>query len=165
MQKDRNYTWGFVAVVWSKSLAFVTLKSLLCYVPLGGALEFIIDTWGQKRGFLQIFGHSDSDRLLLDPVEGAAASSWLARRLRKVQDETEYHSFYKALSHTLKVVWLHIYIYGSLSHHYSEFLCFVYVLFCTFLFIILCMYNRRWMCMPACQSMHLKAEKTVESHF
>lgn len=42
--------------------------------PFLGALWSITDSWGQKRGLLQSFGHDGSDRILLYPVEGATAS-------------------------------------------------------------------------------------------
>lgn len=62
--------------VWSRSVAFVKFSEgfIMLYSFLG-ALWSITDSWGQKRGLLRSFGHGGSNRILLYPVEGAAASS------------------------------------------------------------------------------------------
>lgn len=41
------------------------------------------DSWGQQRGLQQILGHGGTEQILLGPGEGAAASSWPARRCTK----------------------------------------------------------------------------------
>lgn len=146
--------------VWSRSVAFVKFSegSIMLYPFLGG-LWSITDSWGQKRGLLRSFGHSGSDRILLYPVEGAAASG-------SEKSPGRDRMLFCLGSEAALLCHIHSrwYDYTFLSMEHRHFITQNFGALCVVLYVFiycLCIYIGGDVCMPECQNMHLEARRKL----